>query len=49
MHQIAKIKHCETSILGRNGIAVKLAKAVATGICAKRLAPRISRNRLSSL
>src|SRR5271155_1778368 len=25
MHQIAKINHCETSILGGNGIAVKLA------------------------
>jgi hypothetical protein len=24
MHQIAKINHCETSILGGNGIAVKL-------------------------
>ena len=24
MHQIAKIYHCETSILGGNGIAVKL-------------------------
>jgi hypothetical protein len=32
MHQIAKINHCETSILGGNGIAVKLANAVATGI-----------------
>jgi hypothetical protein len=39
MHQIAKINHCETSILGGNGIAVKLVgeqanvvDAVATGI-----------------
>jgi hypothetical protein len=24
MHQIAKINHCETSILGGNGITVKL-------------------------
>jgi hypothetical protein len=30
MHQIAKINHCETSILGRNRIAVKLANAVNT-------------------
>jgi hypothetical protein len=42
MHQIAKIKHCETSILGRNGIAVKLVGDVAaTGISAERLATRI--------
>jgi hypothetical protein len=31
MHQIAKINHFETSILGGNGIAVKLADTVAKG------------------
>jgi hypothetical protein len=48
MHQIAKINHCETSILGRNGTAVKFTNAVATGISEERLAIRIPRNRLSS-
>lgn len=28
MHQIAKINHCETSILGGNGIAVKLTRVI---------------------
>ena len=28
MHQIAKINHCETSILGGIGIAVKLARVI---------------------
>jgi hypothetical protein len=31
MHQIAKINHCETSILGGNGIAVKLAALLSVG------------------
>ena len=32
MHQIAKINHCETSILGGKGIAVKLAERVGAEI-----------------
>jgi hypothetical protein len=31
MHQIAKINHCETSILGGKGIAVKLVDRLVVG------------------